>query len=177
MSSVGFAEINLGETYGRRAVPNAIQSHMPPTIRPAAPSDETGWRALWHDYCAFYQVAVPPSVTAATWARILDPASSINALVAVSEDETGALVGFAHYVSHPHTWSEKTLCYLEDLFVNPNARGAGVGHALIERLTTMGRENDWGRVYWHTGTDNAPARRLYDRFTLADNAVKYTVFL
>ena len=78
---------------------------------------------------------------------------------------------------HPHTWSAKNLCYLEDLFVNAEARGRGAGHALIERLIAMGRERGWKRVYWHTNAENETARRLYDRFTPPDNYVRYTISL
>ena len=126
-------------------------------------------------YCAFYETTLPEAVTAATWERILDPAIAINALVAL--DETGTVIGFANYVLHPHTWSTETLCYLEDLFVASEARGQNVGHTLIDFLIAAGRTNDWGRVYWHTGTHNAAARRLYDRVTLADDMVRYTVSL
>ncbi|MBC7805461.1 MAG: GNAT family N-acetyltransferase [Akkermansiaceae bacterium] len=95
--------------------------------------------------------------------------------MALTED--GIPLGFANYVLHPHTWSDKTLCYLEDLYVSPKARGRGVGHALIEHLIEVGKTRGWGRVYWHTETGNAPARRLYDRFKAADDFVRYTVSL
>lgn len=57
----------------------------------------------------------------------------------------------------------------------PEARGRGVGHTLIEYLIELGRARDWNRVYWHTDTGNATARRLYDRFHPADDYVRYTV--
>ncbi len=145
------------------------------TIRPAEAHDEVAWRQLWSGYCAFNAVSLPEEATATTWQRILDGTSPVNALVA--SEATGALLGFANYVLHPHTWSARTLCYLEDLFVAPEARGKGVGHALIARLVAMGHENGWGRVYWHTHADNDRARRLYDRFTPADNLVHYVVQL
>lgn len=145
------------------------------TIRPAEASDEVSWRQLWGDFCAFNEVSVPEETTATTWQRILDVASPVNALVA--SDATGALIGFANYVLHPHTWSVRTVCYLEDFFVAPEARGKKVGHAVIERLVSMGHEKGWGRVYWHTHADNERARRLYDRFTPADNLVHYAIHL
>lgn len=144
-------------------------------IRPAEAKDETEWRKLWADYCTFYEVVVPEAVTATTWERILSVTAPIHALV--TEETDGALLGFANYVLHPHTWSDKTLCYLEDLFVATEARGKNVGHGLITRLVEMGRENNWERVYWHTNEDNARARRLYDRFTPADNLVRYVIRL
>jgi len=87
----------------------------------------------------------------------------------------GDTVGLANYVLHPYTWGPAPVCYLEDLFVAPEARGAGVGRRLIEHLVEQARELGWARVYWHTREDNATARRLYDRFGPADGFIRYTV--
>jgi len=138
-------------------------------VRDATPADEADWRRLWAGYLAFYEEDLPDSVTAATWARILDPASQISARMAESQ---GAVVGFAIYVLHEGTWSPAPVCYLEDLFVAPQARGRGVGRALIQDLVDTGRRAGWARLYWMTREDN-PARRLYDRFAKADGFVRY----
>lgn len=145
------------------------------TIRPAEPGDEAQWRPLWAGYCAFYETEVPEEVTAALWKRLLTPEEVIHGLVAVKDN--GDVLGFTHYVLHPHTWSSKTLCYLEDLYVTPEARGQRIAQRLIESLIALGKEHGWGRVYWHTNDDNTTARRVYDRFTPADAAVRYTVSL
>ncbi len=129
---------------------------------------------MWDEYCAFYEVRVPEMVTQTTWQRILDSKSPVCGIIAAHD---GKALGFANYVLHPHTWSEKTLCYLEDLYVRPETRSRGVGHGLIAHLIALGRERDWGRVYWHTQANNAVARRLYDRFKAADDYVRYTVSL
>ena len=136
--------------------------------------DYAAWREMWSAYCDFYETTVSEETTAVLWSRLLEPEGAIGGLIA-ADAETGAALGFAHYVIHPHTWSEKNLCYLEDLFVKPEARGRSVGHALIERLLEMGQQRDWKRVYWHTNAKNETARRLYDRFTPADNYVRYTI--
>lgn len=146
-----------------------------PVLRAPRADDETAWRGMWAEYCAFYGAPVAENVTEALWARLLEPTGVVRGVIAA--DAAGTALGFAHYVLHPHTWSENTLCYLEDLFVSPAARGRGVGHALIQHLIATGRESGWGRVYWHTQTDNATARRLYDRFIPADEFVRYTVRL
>lgn len=153
----------------------SMENTLSMTIRRAEPADETRWRALWAEYCAFYETEVPEAVTAALWHRILTPEDVIHGLVAV--DDGGAILGFTHYVLHPHTWSSKTLCYLEDLFVTPEARGNRIAQRLIESVIAQGQEQGWGRVYWHTHDDNETARRVYDRFTPADAVVRYTVSL
>lgn len=145
-------------------------------IRNVESSDYSAWREMWAGYCEFYETTVPEDVTLTTWNRILDTTSMINGIIAV-DTTTETAVGFANYVLHPHTWSAKTLCYMEDLYVRPEARGANVGHALIEHLLKLGKEHDWNRVYWHTNNDNLVARRLYDRFNEPDAYVRYTVSL
>ncbi|TWB27393.1 acetyltransferase (GNAT) family protein [Nitrospirillum viridazoti] len=145
-------------------------------IEPIGPDDEAAWRPLWDQYCAFYQVSVDSAVTTTLWARLQDPNSAVKALVA--RDAAGRIMGFCHYVLHPNTWGTSLICYLEDLFTDPASRGQGVGRALIERLVVLGREQGWGRVYWHTQETNATARRLYDSVTDgADGFVRYVIRL
>jgi len=64
----------------------------PPTIRDPMATDEAAWRGLWSQYNAFYETHVSEAVTAHTWGRILDPASSIVGRLAVVD---GAVVGLA----------------------------------------------------------------------------------
>jgi GNAT superfamily N-acetyltransferase len=153
---------------------NESNEVLPVTIRLIAPGDEAQWRGLWAAYCEFYETEVPEATTAFLWKRLAQGDDIVFGLVAVEGER---LLGFAHGVLHPHTWSDKTLCYLEDLFVTSELRGKRIGQRLIDRLIEMGRENNWKRVYWHTNQDNATARRLYDHYTAADPYVRYTVSL
>ena len=142
------------------------------TIRPALPSDEPAWRALWRGYCDFYNTRLSEAVTDRTWARILDPDSSVMCIVAESK---GEVCGFANCVVHENTWELQAVCYLEDLFVAPSARGQGAGKALIEWLRNAMRAEGWSRLYWVTHRDNLIARDLYDQFVGADEFVRYVV--
>lgn len=144
----------------------------PLLIRAAAPSDEPAWRDLWSGYLHFYATTLPDEVTQRTWKRILDPDSAVMCIVA--EDE-GRVVGFAHCVVHENTWETQAICYLEDLYVSPGARGRGTGRALLEWLRNAMRAEGWARLYWVTKADNHLARRLYDHFALADDTVRYVV--
>jgi GNAT superfamily N-acetyltransferase len=141
-------------------------------IRAALPGDEPAWRELWKGYCDFYQAQVSEEVTQRTWHRILDPDSQIMCIVAEVE---GKVYGFAHCVVHENTWETQAICYLEDLFVRPGARGRGVGTALLEWLRNAMKPEGWARLYWVTKADNVQARRLYDRFTRADDYVRYVI--
>ena len=140
------------------------------SIRDAEAGDEAAWRALWAGYLDFYRSTLGPEVTAETWRRILDPDGPIRARMAVLD---GRVVGFAICIIHASTWSLAPRCYLEDLFVAPEARGAGVGKALLDDLVAIARARGFDALYWHTQSGNETARRLYDRFGPADDFVRY----
>lgn len=155
------------------------QARLPGTckVRPAKPDDEAEWRRLWHSYCDFYMVVVPPSVTDVLWERIGHAGTPIEALVAEVENTEGKaeLIGFANYLVHPYTWGTDLICYVEDLFVAESARGFGAGTALIDGLIELAKKNGWPRLYWHTHESNEVARSLYERFTPVDPFVRYVV--
>ncbi len=146
----------------------------PLVIRDPAPDDEGAWRVLWARYCAFYEKSVPEAVTAGTWARILTPGSPLFGRIAQWK---GDVVGFTVSILHQGSWTLDPICYLEDLFVAPSARGRGIGRALIADLLGRAKERGWSRLYWHTRESNAPARRLYNEFATADDFVRYRLNL
>lgn len=144
---------------------------MPTTqIRFAEPRDEAAWRNLWSRYLAFYATDLPEPVTAATWARCLDPQHPMALRLAVQNDTP---VAFALHLPHASSWSPADDCYLEDLFVDETLRGQGVGRALIEDLMALCRKNGWARLYWMADRTNSRARALYDSFTPTDDHLRY----
>lgn len=143
-------------------------------VRPLRADDEVAWHSLWAGYLDFYGATVPPEATERTWRRILDPAAPVLGRAAALGH---VAVGFAVCIVHERTWDVRPTCYLEDLFVDPGARGAGVGRALLDDLVALGGREGWGSLYWHTRADNARARRLYDRYLRADGFVRYRLAL
>jgi GNAT superfamily N-acetyltransferase len=132
---------------------------MSVVVRAPSSGDEAAWRGLWAGYNKFYRTAVPADVTAALWRKLLDVDADVRGLLAESG---GAVVGFAHILFHPSTWSHAPSCYLEDLFVAKAARGVDAGSALIEAVAASARARGAGRLYWHTQEFNGAARSLYD---------------
>ena len=134
-------------------------------IRPLHPEDRNAWQPLWDGYNAFYgragETALPARITETTWARFFDAAEPVHALVAV--DDSGRLLGLTHYLYHRSTTRIELTCYLQDLFTAPEARGRGVGRALIEGVYAAARGAGIKRVYWQTHTTNAAGRALYDK--------------
>ena len=133
-------------------------------IRAVSPDDFPQWKPLWDGYNAFYgrsgPTALPLDVTRTTWARFLDPAEPVHAIVAESG---GRLVGLTHYIFHRSTIHLAPVCYLQDLFTLDSARGRGVGRGLIEAVYAAAGAAGSARVYWQTHETNAVAMKLYDR--------------
>jgi GNAT superfamily N-acetyltransferase len=140
-------------------------------LRPIAAGDERAWRVLWHAYLAFYRTQLPEPVYRESFARLTDPTvGDYHGLLAV--DGTRA-VGLAHYIFHRHGWQLEPVCYLQDLYVAPEARGHGLGRALIEAVYRAADAAGARGVYWLTEESNATARRLYDRIGRVTPFVKY----
>jgi len=136
----------------------------PIAIRPIAQADYDAWKPLWDGYNAFYgrenETALPREVTATTWRRFFDPAEPVHALVA---ERGGALLGLVHYLFHRSTTRIEGVCYLQDLFTAADARGSGIGRALIHAVYEQAAAAGVRRVYWQTHAANATARLLYDK--------------
>lgn len=148
---------------------------MLPLIRRVAEPDRDAWRQLWGEYCGFYGVQLPERVTDATWSRIASGQGPVFGLVA--QGQGGALLGFCHYVCHPNTWSDQTVCYLEDLYVSQDARRTGLATRFIAALTYLGRKEGWFRIYWITNAGNEQARGVYDRLATRTDHVRYEIAL
>jgi GNAT superfamily N-acetyltransferase len=140
------------------------------TIRMAEAKDEQRWRELWAGYLKFYRSELTDDVTTNTWKRILDPASNIDALVA---ERDGQVIGICNYLFHDSTWSNQQSCYLQDLYVDPEARGGGAAKKLILACEEKARANGAFRLYWQTQEYNAAARSLYDTIVPRSSFIVY----
>lgn len=142
---------------------------MTATIRRLEPWDEAGWRGLWAAYLDFYHVE---TTAAATDALIRNLLAGEPHFAFIAEQD-GTVIGFVHGLPHASTWSMTGYCYLEDLYVDPAARGAGAGRALIEAVAQEAERRGLTRVYWHTDKGNETARRLYDKLATLSDFVQY----
>jgi GNAT superfamily N-acetyltransferase len=129
-------------------------------IRELRPEDRAAWQPLWDGYNLFYErPQFPMEITEVTWARFFDPREPMFAAVAEID---GTVVGLVHYLYHRSTTAAEDVCYLQDLFTAPEARGLGVGRALIGHVYDEAVKAGARRVYWQTHEGN-PARALYDK--------------
>ena len=139
-------------------------------IRELKETDKDRWLELWAGYLEFYKSNLSPEQTEFTWKRLINNEQKMYGFVA--ENENG-VIGFTHCLFRPSTWTETDYCYLEDLFVDPNVRGKGVGRALMYRVVELAKEKNSKRVYWTTQEFNKTARVLYDSITSVSEFVQY----
>jgi len=78
----------------------------------------------------------------------------------IAEDD-GKPVGFAVFFHNFSTFIGRPGIYLEDLFVNPEARGRGYGKALLARLAAIAKERNCGRLEWSVLDWNEPSINFY----------------
>ena len=141
------------------------------TVRPLRPDDHRAWGVLWTGYLDHYREDLDPDVTAGTFRRLCAGSAGLFALVLCDEEDVP--VGFAHAVLHPTTWSLGDACYLEDLFVRPDARGGDAGRALIEAVAAEAVRRGATKLYWQTQAYNGRARSLYDQVGHLSSSVLY----
>ena len=89
----------------------------------------------------------------------------------------GAAVGIVHFIEHRSCWTTGNYMYLQDLFVAPEARGAGVGRALIEHVYADAAARGCSRVWWLTHESNTQAMVLYDQVADRSGFVQYRKML
>lgn len=143
-------------------------------IRPVAQADRAAWERLYAGYAAFYQVSQTPAMRETVWGWLHDPGHGTEGLVA---ERDGALIGLAHVRPFARPLSASTGGFLDDLFVDPQARGTGAAEALLDAVRAIGAARGWSVIRWITAEDNYRARGLYDRVADRTKWVTYDIRL
>ena len=111
-------------------------------------------------YQRFYEVAeVDDERNRAFFRRFIAPSEDGLLLGARGE---GGLLGYACLYWHFSSLEATECVLMNDLYVSEDARGEGVGRALIEATAEVARERGVPFVEWSTAPDNKTAQRLYD---------------
>jgi GNAT superfamily N-acetyltransferase len=133
---------------------------MTATIRSAVPADAPVILAFIRDLAEYERLlhevkATLPDVEA----LLFGPAPRV--FCEIAETEAGA-AGFALWFYSASTFEGRLGIYLEDLFVRADARGRGIGKALLARLARRCAAEGLGRLEWAVLDWNAPAIAVYD---------------
>lgn len=141
-------------------------------IRALQAADEAEWRRLWTLYLEFYETGVTEEVYQVSFARLLSAEDNeFQGLIALRDEQP---VGITHFLFHRHCWRIENVCYLQDLYVDAEVRGSGVGRALIEAVYQRADAAGCPRVYWHTQHFNEAGRRLYDKVAQQTPFIMYS---
>jgi GNAT superfamily N-acetyltransferase len=134
---------------------------FPVTLRPAAPGDVEQILAFIRELAAYEKLEHQVVATGPELARHLfgdRPAAE----VVIAELE-GVPVGFALFFQNFSTFLGRPGLFLEDLYVQPQARGKGIGKALLVHLARLAVERGAGRLDWNVLDWNEPAIGFYQR--------------
>ena len=123
-------------------------------IRRATAADADLIGELLHDFNVEFE---EPTPTVADLAIRIRELLERNTVVLLAEDLGLVLLRF-----QPSIWSAHDECYLAELYVRPEDRGAGIGKALMTAALDAARSR--GADYMHLGTseDDVAARHLYE---------------
>ena len=144
---------------------------MTVTIRPIGAEDRDTWSRLFVDYGVFYETNFTTEVIDGVWEWLMTSGHPVNALVAVSD---GIVIGFALFRDQPDTFRAGPGWYLDDLYVEPAARGLGAGTALIAAIKEHAlAHGGGGTIRWITGADNFTAQSVYDRVASKKTWITY----
>ena len=138
---------------------NNATSQPTPTIRPATPADLPAIVGLIRELAVFeslghLMVATPESMAP----HLFGPRPAAEAVVAEAD---GQVVAFALFFTNFSTFLGQPGLYLEDLYVQPAHRNAGLGKALLQHLGALAVERGCGRFEWSVLDWNENAIRFY----------------
>jgi ribosomal protein S18 acetylase RimI-like enzyme len=128
-----------------------------------------GWDRLYAAYAVYYKVEQTAAMRERVWTWIAE--GRITCLMALDEAETP--VGIAHVREFVRPLMSALGGYLDDLYVDPAARGSGAVEAMLAAARGLGADRGWSLIRWITREDNYRARAVYDRLAVRTNWVTY----
>ena len=128
-----------------------------------ASDDKSEWRSLFAGYAEFYKTPLTAEIVDQVWRWLLDPSNVFEGLIV--RDEQNKALGIVHVRACPRSLSGCEIGFVDDMFIDPAARGSGAADALVARLKTLAEERGWPLIRWVTQHFNERGRAFYDRYT------------
>jgi GNAT superfamily N-acetyltransferase len=129
-------------------------------IRPARPQDVPRIHQLIRELAGYERSLTEVTATEDDLRGALFAARP--AVFAHVAEHEGAVAGFALWFLNYSTWLGRHGIYLEDLYVTPALRGAGLGRALLAELARICVQEGYGRLEWWVLDWNSAARGFYE---------------
>jgi GNAT superfamily N-acetyltransferase len=140
---------------------------MTATIRPARPGDEPDILRLIRALADYERE--PDAVEATAEGLAAHLFADVPRVFAHVAEREGHIVGMALWFLNFSTWTGKHGIYLEDLVVDPSARGGGVARGLVRALAAEARARDCARIEWAVLDWNEQAKDFYRRLGARHN--------
>lgn len=132
------------------------------TLRAARSDDAPELLRLVRELAAYEREPDAVEATEEHYRAILAPAEAEPTGFCEVAEVDGRLVGMAFWYVTFSTWSGRNGIWLEDFFVEPEHRGAGLGHALLARLARICVLRGYPRLEWWVLDWNRPAIDFYE---------------
>jgi GNAT superfamily N-acetyltransferase len=135
-----------------------------PRIRPIAPADVPAVTQMVYDLAEYERLREECHLTPEQLhAALFGPQPALFGLVGIQSggDTEQGIVGYALYFVNFSTWEGVHGIYLEDLYVRPDQRGAGLGKALLAALAEIAADGGFARVEWSVLDWNTPSIDFY----------------
>ena len=134
---------------------------MPPLIRPATPADLPLILGFICGLATYEKLLHEVEATEEKLhATLFGPRPAAECVLAFARPKAPA--GFAIFFTNYSTFLARPGLYLEDLFVQPEFRGQGIGKALLLHLARLANERGCGRMEWAVLDWNQPAIEFYE---------------
>ena len=128
------------------------------TTRRATPADAADVAAMVAEIAVHEDQTAHVHVDVEQWRRLLSRAD----VVVLLAERDGALVGYVSAVRQLHLWTGGDVLNLDDLYVRPGHRDAGVGRQLMAALAALAAPESLV-IRWGMEVDNVDAQRFYRR--------------
>lgn len=133
-------------------------------ITRVGPADLAELLALMRGYCDFYEVAPSDESLLALSRTLIENPETAGLQLIARDGRDGSAIGFATIFWTFSTLAAAAMGLMNDLYVDPGARGRGVGEALIMACASECASRGLTALEWETAPGNARAQALYDRF-------------
>jgi len=136
-------------------------SSLPVALRPATIADVPVVLGFIRELAAYEQLEHEVVATEPLLAEhLFSPRPAAEVIIAELD---GAAVGFALFFHNFSTFLGRPGLFLEDLYVQPHARGSGIGKALLRHLAGLAVARGCGRMDWNVLDWNEPAIGFYEK--------------
>lgn len=120
-----------------------------------------------------------PEYVESGYVRFLRTAMRDPEVVVLVAEEEGRLIGYSFGKKEPRDWNAllDACGALHDLYVDPSARGRGVGEALVTQTANALRSLGAERIVLHTASANEAARKLFEKLGFRSTMIEMTLSL